>query len=79
MAAPAGPLFTAAVDDMGEAGSYGISSGAMVMVFAVGFVLGPIIGGVLSAFMPFLGVCIVVAAIVAAGLLMIARLLPRAN
>jgi len=79
MAAPAGPLFTAAVDDMGHAGSYGISAGAMVMVFAVGFVLGPIIGGVLSAVMPFLGVCIAVTVIVAAGLAVIARVLPRAD
>ena len=79
MAAPAGPLFTAAVDDMGHAGSYGISAGAMVMVFAIGFVLGPIIGGVLSAVLPFLGVCIAVAVIVAAGLAVIARVLPRAD
>lgn len=79
MAAPAGPLFTHAVDEMGLSGSYGISAGAMVMVFAVGFVLGPVIGGALSAVMPFLGVCIAVAVIVAAGLLVIARLLPRAE
>ena len=79
MAAPAGPLFTDAVDEMGLAGSYGISAGAMVMVFAVGFVLGPVIGGVLSAVLPFLGVCIAVAVIVAAGLLLIARVLPGAE
>lgn len=79
MAAPAGPLFTHAVDEMGLSGSYGISGGAMVMVFAIGFVLGPVIGGALSAVMPFLGVCIVVALIVAVGLATIARLLPRAE
>lgn len=79
MAAPAGPLFTHAVDEMGLSGSYGISAGAMVMVFAIGFVLGPVIGGALAAVMPFLGVCIAVAGIVAAGLLIIARLLPRAE
>jgi DHA1 family multidrug resistance protein-like MFS transporter len=79
MAAPAGPLFTAAVDDMGLAGSYGISAGAIVMVFAIGFVLGPLIGGVLSAVMPFLGVCIAVAVIVAAGLVLIARVLPASD
>jgi len=79
MAAPAGPLFTHAVDDMGLAGSYGISAGAMVMVFAIGFVLGPVIGGALFAVLPFLGVCIAIAAIVATGLAVIARLLPRAE
>jgi DHA1 family tetracycline resistance protein-like MFS transporter len=79
MAAPAGPLFTDAVDEMGLAGSYGISAGAMVMVFAVGFVLGPVIGGLLSAVLPFLGVCIAVAVIVAAGLALIARVLPGAE
>ncbi len=77
MAAPAGPLFTHAIDEMGMAGSYGISAGAMVMVFALGFVLGPVIGGLLSAVMPFIGVCIAVAGIVAIGLVLIARLLPR--
>ena len=77
MAAPAGPLFTQAIDEMGMAGSYGISAGAMVMVFALGFVLGPVIGGLLSAVMPFIGVCIAVAVIVAIGLVLIARLLPR--
>lgn len=79
MAAPAGPLFTHAVDEMGLAGSYGISAGAMVMVFAVGFVLGPVIGGLLAAVLPFLGVCIAVAIIVAAGLTVIARVLPGAE
>jgi len=34
---------------------------------------------VLSAVMPFLGVCIAVAVIVAAGLAVIARVLPRAD
>jgi MFS family permease len=66
-------------DDMGLAGSYGISAGAMVMVFAIGFVLGPVIGGALFAVLPFLGVCIAIAAIVATGLAVIARLLPRAE
>ncbi len=79
MAAPAGPLFTHAVNQMGLVGSYGISAGAMVVIYSVGFVIGPVLGGVLSAFMPFVAVCITVAAIVAAGLVVIARLLTRAE
>lgn len=79
MAAPAGPLFVTAVDDMGHAGSYGISAGAMVVVFAAGFTLGPVIGGLLAAVMSFQGVTIVVAALVAAGTIAIATMLPRAH
>ena len=77
MAAPAGPLFTHAVDEMGLAGSYGLSAGAMVTVFAVGFVLGPVVGAALSAVLPFVGVCIAVSVIVLAGIAVIARLLAR--
>lgn len=77
MAAPAGPLFTEAVDDMGHAGSYGISAGAIVVVFAAGFAVGPILGGALAAVMPFTGVAVTIAVLVAAGTAAIALMLPR--
>jgi MFS transporter, DHA1 family, solute carrier family 18 (vesicular amine transporter), member 1/2 len=77
MAAPAGPLFTEAVDDMGHAGSYGLAAGAIVVVFAAGFALGPLVGGGLTAIMPFTGVAIAGAALVAAGTVAMAIILPR--
>lgn len=79
MAAPAGPLFTEAVDHMGHAGSYGISAGAIVVVFAAGFTLGPIIGGLLAIVLSFQGVVVVVAVLVAVGTAFIAGLLPGAS
>lgn len=76
LAAPAGPLFTEAVDDMGHAGSYGLSAAAIVVVYSAGYTLGPLIGGVLHLVMSFQGVAIAVAALVAAGTVAIAVMLP---
>jgi len=76
LAAPAGPLFTEAVDDMGHAGSYGLSAAAMVVVYSAGYTLGPLIGGGLHLVLSFQGVTIAVAALVAAGTAAIALMLP---
>ena len=76
LAAPAGPLFTEAVDDMGHAGSYGLSAAAMVVVYSAGYTLGPLIGGGLHLVLSFQGVTIAVAALVAAGTAVIALMLP---
>ncbi len=77
LAAPAGPLFTEAVDAMGHAGSYGLSAAAMVAVYSVGYTLGPLLGGGLQMGLPFQWVTIVVAAIVAIGTAGIAVIVPR--
>jgi len=77
LAAPAGPLFTEAVDDMGHAGSYGLSAAAMVVVYSVGYTLGPLVGGGLQLVLSFQGVTIAVAAVVAVGTVCIALMLPR--
>lgn len=77
LAAPAGPLFTEAVDEMGHSGSYGLSAAAMVVVYSAGYTLGPLVGGGLHLFMSFQGVTIVVAALVAMGTLWVAFMLPR--
>ena len=77
LAAPAGPLFTEAVDDMGHAGSYGLSAAAMVVVYSAGYTLGPLLGGGLHLAMSFQGVAITVAVIVALGTVWIATMLPR--
>jgi len=78
LAAPAGPLFTEAVDDMGHAGSYGLSAAAMVVVYSAGYTLGPLIGGGLHLALSFQGVTIAVAVLVALGTAWIAVMLPRA-
>jgi MFS family permease len=77
LAAPAGPLFTEAVDDMGHAGSYGLSAAAMVVVYSVGYTLGPLVGGGLQLVLSFQGVTIAVAAVVAVGTVCIALMIPR--
>ena len=77
LAAPAGPLFTEAVDDMGHAGSYGLSAAAMVVVYSAGYTLGPLVGGGLHLVMSFQGVAITVAVIVAIGTAWIATMVPR--
>ncbi len=77
LAAPAGPLFTEAVDDMGHAGSYGLSAAAMVVVYSAGYTLGPLVGGGLHLVLSFQGVTIAVAAVVAVGTVCIALMLPR--
>jgi len=77
LAAPAGPLFTEAVDDMGHAGSYGLSAAAMVVVYSAGYTLGPLVGGGLHLVLSFQGVTIAVAVVVAVGTACIALMLPR--
>ncbi len=77
LAAPAGPLFTEAVDQMGHAGSYGLSAAAMVVVYSAGYTLGPVIGGGLHLAMSFQGVTIAIAVLVAVGTAWIAIMLPR--
>lgn len=77
LAAPAGPLFTEAVDDMGHAGSYGLSAAAMVVVYSAGYTLGPLIGGGLHLVLSFQGVTVVVAALVALGTAWLTVMVPR--
>ena len=77
LAAPAGPLFTEAVDNMGHAGSYGLSAASMVAVYSLGYTIGPLIGGGLHLVLDFRGVALVVAGIVAIGTVACAIMLPR--
>lgn len=77
LAAPAGPLFIEAVDAVGHVGSYGLSAAAMVVVYSAGYTLGPLVGGGLHLVLPFQGVTVVVAVLVAVGTITIAGMLPR--
>ncbi len=77
LAAPAGPLFTEAVDDMGHAGSYGLSAAALVVVYSFGYTVGPLVGGGLRLVLSFQAVTVAVAVVVAVGTAVIAITLPR--
>ena len=55
MIAPSGPLMVEAVDDAGMRGRYGLSSAALTVIFALGYLVGPLLGAAASAVLPFLG------------------------
>ena len=49
MIAPTGPLMVEAVDEAGMAGRYGLSAAALTVIFAIGYVVGPLVGAAASA------------------------------
>jgi MFS family permease len=77
MIAPSGPLMVEAVDDAGMRGRYGLSSAALTVIFALGYLLGPLLGAAASAVLPFLGTTIIAACIVVVVTWWAARALPR--
>jgi MFS transporter, DHA1 family, solute carrier family 18 (vesicular amine transporter), member 1/2 len=77
MIAPTGPLMVEAVDEAGMAGRYGLSSAALTVIFAIGYVLGPLAGAAAAASVPFLATTLVAAAAVVAVTVWAASALPR--
>ncbi len=61
MIAPSGPLMVEAVDTAGMAGRYGLSAAALTVIFALGYVIGPLAGAAAAAMVPFLVTTIVAA------------------
>jgi MFS transporter, DHA1 family, solute carrier family 18 (vesicular amine transporter), member 1/2 len=66
MIAPTGPLMVEAVDQAGMAGRYGLSAAALTVIFALGYVVGPLLGAASSAALPFLATTLIAAAAVVA-------------
>jgi MFS transporter, DHA1 family, solute carrier family 18 (vesicular amine transporter), member 1/2 len=77
MIAPTGPLMVEAVDEAGMAGRYGLSSAALTVIFAIGYVIGPLAGAAAAASVPFLATTLVAAAAVVAVTVWAASALPR--
>jgi MFS family permease len=77
MIAPSGPLMVEAVDDAGMRGRYGLSSAALTVIFALGYLVGPLLGAASRALLPFLGTTIIAAGIVVVVTWWAARALPR--
>jgi len=77
MIAPTGPLMVEAVDEAGMVGRYGLSSAALTVIFALGYVIGPLLGAATSAALPFLVTTLIAAAAVVAVTVWAARALPR--
>ena len=77
MIAPSGPLMVEAVDDAGMRGRYGLSSAALTVIFALGYLVGPLLGAAASAVLSFLGTTIIAAGIVVVVTWWAARALPR--
>ena len=76
LAAPASPLVVLAADRSGMEGMYGITAGTINLVFALGYVLGPVLGAASALALPLSVVTFVAAALVLAGALACYRLLP---
>jgi MFS family permease len=77
MIAPTGPLMVEAVDAAGMAGRYGLSAAALTVIFALGYVVGPLAGAAASAVLPFLVTTIVAAGVVVVVTVWATRALPR--
>lgn len=75
MAAPSGPLMVEAVDEAGMAGSYGLSSAMLTVVFSLGYVLGPLLGAVAGATVAFPVTMVAAAVLVACSAAWAARAL----
>jgi MFS family permease len=76
MIAPTGPLMVEAVDQAGMAGRYGLSAAALTVVFAVGYVVGPLVGAAASVGLPFLATTLIASGVTAAATVWAARALP---
>ena len=77
LAAPSSPLVVLAADRSGMEGMYGVSSGIINLVFALGYALGPLLGAASALALPLVAVCIAGAALVLAASLAAYRLLPE--
>jgi MFS family permease len=64
LAAPSSPLIVLAADRAGMEGMYGVSSGVINFVFAVGYALGPLLGAASALALSLSAVTIVAAALV---------------
>lgn len=76
LAAPASPLVVLAADRSGMEGMYGITAAIINLVFALGYVLGPILGAASALALPLSVVAIVAGALVLTCALACYRLLP---
>ncbi len=76
MIAPTGPLMVEAVDEAGMAGRYGLSAAALTVIFAIGYVAGPLVGAAASAGLPFLATTLIASAATVAITVWLARALP---
>ena len=77
VAAPSSPLIVLAADRSGMEGMYGVSSGIINVVFALGYALGPLLGAASALALPLVVVCLAGAALVLAASLASYRLLPE--
>jgi MFS family permease len=77
MIAPTGPLMVEAVDEAGMAGRYGLSSAALTVIFAIGYVVGPLVGAAASAGLPYLATTLIASGATVAITAWLARALPR--
>ena len=76
MIAPTGPLMVEAVDEAGMAGRYGLSAAALTVIFAIGYVVGPLVGAAASAGLPFLATTLIASAATVAITIWLAQALP---
>ncbi|WP_217914565.1 MFS transporter [Miltoncostaea marina] len=76
LAAPTGPLMVESVDRAGMAGSYGLSSAVLTVVFAAGYTAGPLLGAGASALLPFTATVALAAALALVVAVLAARGLP---
>ncbi len=72
---PTGALVSQGVDEADLGGAYGLGGALLVFVFATGYLVGPVFGGVASLGLPFLAVLSVAACAILAAALACARLL----
>ena len=77
MGAPTGPLMVEAVNEAGMEGQYGLSSAMLTVVFAVGYVVGPLLGAAASAVLSFLATMVIAAFAIAVVAAWVARTLPK--
>ena len=76
LAAPASPLVVLAADRSGMEGMYGVTSAIINLVFALGYVLGPILGAASALALPLSVVAVVAGGLVLACAITCYRLLP---
>lgn len=77
LAAPSSPLIVLAADRSGMEGMYGVTSGVINIVFALGYALGPLLGAASALALPLLAVGLVGAGLVLACVLAASRWLPE--
>lgn len=73
---PTGALVSRGVDEAGLEGAYALGGALIVLLFAVGYLLGPVTGGIASLGLPFVAITGLAGAGTLAGALVCARYLP---